>query len=253
LEGRLSGKCFKNCIAACVWDDRYGSNLLQQTGVAVGCLFFRLIKFIMYMKTLIICDVQNDFLSGGSLEVPAGNEIIPVINRIQRYFELVIATQDWHPPNHISFASNHRDKRPFDNIEWQGMKQTLWPDHCVQGSSGAEFHPELEMNKAEAIFRKGMDSEIDSYSGFYDNGHKKDTGLAGYLLRRGSKELFICGLAADVCVWYSIVDACKIGFSVVLVEDATKPIDEKEFVNIKQEMQRLGVKIITSTDLQDVL
>jgi nicotinamidase/pyrazinamidase len=205
------------------------------------------------MKTLIICDVQNDFLPGGSLEVPKGDEIIPVINRVQQEFELVIATQDWHPSNHISFASNHPDKRPFDKIEWQGMEQVLWPDHCVQGSKGAEFHQALELNKVEAIFRKGMDSEIDSYSGFYDNGHKKDTGLAGYLRGRNSKELFFCGLAADVCVWYSILDACNNGFSVTLLEDATKPINMKDFEDIKKKMQQLGVRILFSADLQDVL
>lgn len=114
------------------------------------------------MKTLIIIDVQNDFVPGGSLEVPDGDQIIPVINSIQGYFDLVIATQDWHPQNHISFASNHKGKKPFETIEWRGMDQILWPDHCVQNTKGAEFHPELNLKKTEAIFRKGMEPEIDS-------------------------------------------------------------------------------------------
>jgi nicotinamidase/pyrazinamidase len=201
------------------------------------------------MKTLIITDVQNDFLPGGSLEVPKGDEIIPVINRIQDKFDLVIATQDWHPNNHVSLASNHKNKKPFDKIEWQGMEQILWPDHCVQGTKGAEFHPDLEMKKIEAVFRKGMDREIDSYSGFYDNGHNKNTGLAGYLRERNANEIYFCGLAADFCVYFSALDALKEGFSVTFIEDATKPIDKEEFANKKDEMKRLGVKIISSNEI----
>jgi nicotinamidase/pyrazinamidase len=206
-------------------------------------------KSIGTMKTLIITDVQNDFLPGGSLEVPKGDEIIPVINRIQDKFNLVVATQDWHPGNHISLASNHKNKKPFDKIEWQGMEQILWPDHCVQGTRGAEFHPALEMKKAEAIFRKGMDREIDSYSGFYDNGHKKNTGLAGYLRERNASEIYFCGLAADFCVYFSAIDALKEGFSVTFIEDATKPIDKEEYAKKKEEMKRLGVKIIFSHEI----
>ncbi|MCF8226587.1 MAG: bifunctional nicotinamidase/pyrazinamidase [Bacteroidales bacterium] len=203
------------------------------------------------MKTLVIIDVQNDFLPGGSLEVPGGDEIIPVINRIQDKFGLVIATQDWHPANHISFASNHEDKQPFDEIEWKGMTQVLWPDHCVQDTPGAGFHTALNMTQVEAIFRKGMDRQLDSYSGFYDNGHEKSTGLAGYLRERDAKELFFCGLAADVCVWYTILDACKEGFSVTLIEDATKPINEEAFVKIKEEMKSLGAALITSDEIEE--
>jgi nicotinamidase/pyrazinamidase len=202
------------------------------------------------MKTLLIIDVQNDFLPGGSLEVPKGDEIIRVINRIQDKFDLVVATQDWHPANHISFASNHKDRKPFEEIELNGMSQILWPDHCVQNSFGSRFHQDLNMTKAEAIFRKGMDRQIDSYSGFYDNGRKKNTGLTGYLRERKAEELYFCGLAADVCVWYSVLDACKEGFSVTLVEDATKPIDEKAFGGIKKKMKDLGVKILTSEEIE---
>jgi nicotinamidase/pyrazinamidase len=127
------------------------------------------------MKTLIIVDVQNDFMPGGRLEVPESNRIIPVINRIQNYYDLIVATQDWHPINHKSFASNHPVRKPFDTIMLNGIKQTLWPDHCVQGSEGAAFHPGLETNRISAIFRKGMDPEIDSYSGFYDNNQQLST------------------------------------------------------------------------------
>ncbi len=190
--------------------------------------------------------MQVDFMPGGALAVPEGNEIIPVINNLQEKFDLVIATQDWHPENHVSFASNHENKNPFDTIDWQEMEQVLWPDHCVQNTSGADFHPQLEMKKVEAIFRKGMNWKIDSYSGFYDNGHKKNTGLAGYLRERKAVELYFCGLAADFCVYFSIKDALKEGFSVTLIEDATKPINPKNFENIKKELTEKGCKIISS-------
>jgi nicotinamidase/pyrazinamidase len=142
------------------------------------------------MKTLVIIDAQNDFMPGGALEVPEGDQIIPVINQIQESFDLVIATQDWHSENHISFASNHKDKKPFNKIQWQDMEQVLWPNHCVQNTKGADFHPGLNTKKIEAIFRKGIDPEIDSYSGFYDNGHKKNTGLSGFLRARQANDLF---------------------------------------------------------------
>ena len=151
------------------------------------------------MKTLIIVDVQNDFIPGGALEVPEGDQIIPVINSIQEKFDLVVATQDWHPANHSSFASNHDGMKPFGKIEWRGAEQILWPDHCVINSKGADFHPDLKMDKVEAVFRKGMDWKIDSYRGFFDNGHEKNTGLVGYLRERNAGELYFCGLAADFC------------------------------------------------------
>ncbi len=201
------------------------------------------------MKTLIIIDIQNDFIPGRALEVPGGDKIIPVINRLQEKFDLVIATQDWHPENHMSFASSHQDRKPFDTIEWKGMNQILWPDHCVQNSLGAELHPELDARKVEAIFRKGMDKNIDSYSGFYDNGHEKNTGLTGYLREPSSLDLHFCGLAADVCVNFSIQDALKEGFSANLIEDATCPIDANKFEKIKKELASKGCKIINSRDI----
>jgi len=201
------------------------------------------------MKTLVIIDAQNDFMPGGSLEVPGGDEIIPAINGLQEKFELVIATQDWHPQDHVSFASNHEGKKPFDTLRWHEMDQVMWPDHCVMNSWGAELHKALHTKKIEAIFRKGMDREIDSYSGFYDNGHKKNTGLKGYLRERKADKLYFCGLAADVCVQFSIRDAIDEGFSVTLVEDATRAIDDDEYQSIREELKSKGCSFVHSTEL----
>lgn len=201
------------------------------------------------MKTLVLIDVQNDFMPGGSLEVKNGDSIIPVINKIIPKFDLVVATQDWHPQSHKSFASNHQDKKAFDEILLNGNKQTLWPDHCVQNTHGAEFHPQLKTNSIEAIFRKGMDSEIDSYSGFYDNNHQKNTGLAGYLREKKANTLYFCGLAADICVYYSMIDAVKKNFEVHLLEDATQALDPKCFKNQIDEYNKLGIRIMNSNDL----
>jgi nicotinamidase/pyrazinamidase len=198
------------------------------------------------MKALLILDVQNDFMPGGSLGVPDGHLIVPLINKLQKYFNLVVATQDWHPQNHKSFASNHPDKKPFDETYLNGIKQILWPDHCVQGSKGAEFHPDLEINKISAIFRKGMDPEMDSYSGFYDNGHLTGTGLSGYLKDKGITELYFCGLAADICVYYSIKDSLAEGFSSTLIEDATRPLSNDDFARIKNGLAKTGVHIVNS-------
>jgi nicotinamidase/pyrazinamidase len=195
------------------------------------------------MKTLIIVDVQNDFITGGSLAVPMGDEVIPVINRIQERFDLVLATQDWHPRDHGSFASSHAGKNPFEMTDLFGLEQVLWPDHCVQGTYGAAFAPSLLTDRIEAIFRKGMDPSIDSYSGFYDNGHRKNTGLAGYLREKGAGELFICGLAGDYCVYYTANDALLEGFQVTLVEDACRPLDPGRFDLLKNELLEKGGKI----------
>lgn len=201
------------------------------------------------MKTLIIIDVQNDFVPGGALAVPEGDQVIPVINRILPEFELVVATQDWHPSSHKSFASNHKGKQVFEVIELNGLEQKLWPDHCVQDTSGADFHPGLEVKPIEAIFRKGMDPEIDSYSGFFDNGHRKSTGLAGYLKDKGATELYFCGLAGDICVYFSIIDALKEGFPATLIEDAARALDDDAFKQIKAEIKKNGGKIVSSGEL----
>lgn len=198
------------------------------------------------MNALLIVDVQNDFIPGGSLPVPQGDEIIPLINSLQKAFNLVVATQDWHPAQHKSFASSHAGKKPFDIIMLHGLEQVLWPDHCIQGSTGAAFHHTLMMNKVEAIFRKGMESEIDSYSGFYDNGHKKSTGLAGYLREHKVKKIFICGLAADYCVFYTAKDALQENFDTYIIEDATRAINPRDFEKAKSIIQAEGGQLIES-------
>lgn len=153
------------------------------------------------MKALIIIDVQNDFMPKGTLPVTKGDIIVPLINQIMPHFDLIIATQDWHPPNHMSFAANHPGKHPFDKINLDGIEQTLWPNHCVQGTFGAQFHPKLNTNSIETIFRKGTDSNIDSYSGFYDHLKKKKTGLAGYLREKEADVLFFLRvMRRDLCL-----------------------------------------------------
>ena len=201
------------------------------------------------MKTLLIIDVQNDFMPGGSLAVPDADKIVPVINSIQHKFDLVVAAQDWHPHDHVSFASNHEGKSNFDEIELHGKSQILWPDHCVQESEGAKFHSDLNTQKWEAIFRKGTDKEIDSYSAFYDNGHLKSTGLADYLKEKGTSQLFLCGLAADICVYFSTYDAFKEGFACFFIEDASQPLNADECEELKKKMTYLGVQIISSDEI----
>lgn len=196
------------------------------------------------MKTLIIMDAQNDFMPGGTLAVPNGDVIVPVINKIINNFDLVVATQDWHPANHKSFASNHTGKHAFEKIMLNGIEQTLWPDHCVQGTPGAAFHPDLDTRPVEAIFRKGINPTIDSYSGFYDNCHQKSTGLAGYLHEKKVSDLYFSGLCADICVYFTIQDALIEGFNCFLIEDATQPLDQTEFQTLRNKLLYQGVKII---------
>ena len=201
------------------------------------------------MKTLIIIDVQNDFMPGGSLAVPGGNIIVPVINRIQSHFDLILATQDWHPFNHKSFASNHYGTKPFDRIVLHGSLQTLWPDHCIQGTHGAELDKTLDSDRIAGIFRKGMNPEVDSYSGFYDNNHQLSTGLSGYLKDKGVNEICFCGLAADICVYYTILDSILEGFSATFIEDASSPLYPDKLDDIKCELAKVGVRIINSNEL----
>lgn len=196
------------------------------------------------MKALIIVDVQYDFLPGGSLEVPRGDEIIPIINNIQKDYDLVVATQDWHPAEHLSFASQHGGKLPFEQIDLQGLDQILWPDHCVQESYGSEISEELNTSRIEAIFRKGMDPNIDSYSGFYDNGKRKDTGLSGYLKARKIDEVHVCGLAADFCVYFTAMDSIAEGFKTSIISKATKAIDKGEFMEKKNTFIQAGGTLI---------
>lgn len=201
------------------------------------------------MKTLVIVDVQNDFMPGGSLAVPDADRIIPVINELQNHFDLIIATQDWHPQDHISFASNHPGMTPFEKVAMEGMEETLWPDHCVQGTPGAVLYPAMESNRIAVIFRKGMNPSVDSYSGFYDNHRKISTGLSGYLKEKGVSKVYFCGLAADICVYFTIKDALKEGFSARLIEDASQPLNMLNYKKIKEELASKGVRILNSRDI----
>ncbi|RSK45322.1 bifunctional nicotinamidase/pyrazinamidase [Hymenobacter rigui] len=194
------------------------------------------------MKALLLIDIQLDFLPGGSLAVPGGHEILPLVNQLQPRYELVVATQDWHPANHQSFASQHPGHPVFSQIDLHGLPQTLWPDHCVQGTPGAEFSPQLDQHRIEAIFRKGTSPEIDSYSGFFDNGHRKSTGLADYLRGRGVQEVHVCGLAADYCVYFSALDALQEGFAVVFLEAATRAISPEGYQQARRQLEQRGAQ-----------
>jgi nicotinamidase/pyrazinamidase len=174
---------------------------------------------------LIVIDVQNDFCPGGALGVPRGDEVVPIINRLAARFRHVVLTQDWHPSGHFSFASRHPGTKPFETIAADYRPQVLWPDHCVQDSSGAAFHPALHIPHAALVVRKGMNPAIDSYSAFYENDRKTPTGLVGYLRDRGLLRLFLAGLAFDFCVRYSAEDANREGFEVAVFEDACRSID----------------------------
>ena len=174
---------------------------------------------------LLVIDVQNDFCPGGALAVADGDAVVPVINRLAARFNHVVLTQDWHPPGHSSFATSHPGAAAFDTISMPYGQQTLWPDHCIQGTPGAAFHPQLAADRAELVIRKGFRTAIDSYSAFYENDRRTPTGLAGYLRGRGLRRIFLAGLATDYCVHYSAVDARRLGFDTVLVEAGCRAID----------------------------
>jgi nicotinamidase/pyrazinamidase len=174
---------------------------------------------------LLIIDVQNDFCPGGALAVADGDAVVPVVNRLIERFDHVVLTQDWHPSGHSSFATAHPGSAPFETIGMAYGQQTLWPDHCIQGTPGAAFHPKLATERAELVIRKGFRSAIDSYSAFYENDRRTPTGLAGYLRERGLRRIFLAGLATDFCVHYSAMDARRLGFDTVLIEDGCRAID----------------------------
>lgn len=203
------------------------------------------------MKALIIVDIQNDFLPGGALAVRDGGRIIPVVNALLSKFEMVIATQDWHPANHGSFASNHVNKKPGEIITLHGLKQVLWPDHCIQDSQGAQFSEKLNSDVIQMVFQKGTDPNVDSYSGFYDNGKKKDTGLKIFLKSHGVKEVFIVGLATDYCVKFTAIDALGAGFATSVISDATRAVNLEPDDGEKalSEMREKGIKIIESSSI----
>ncbi len=205
----------------------------------------------MPRKALIIVDVQNDFCPGGSLAVPEGDVVVPVINRIQSLFDVVVATQDWHPLNHISFAVNHPGKQVGDVVEIDGLLQVLWPVHCVQNSPGAEFHPQLDTSRIAHVIRKGTDPRIDSYSGFFDNARRRDTGLASLLWDLGVDEVAICGLATDYCVKYTALDAHELGFATAVIVDACRGVGLRsdDVPEAIRQMESRGIKIVFAGEL----
>ncbi len=203
------------------------------------------------MKALVLVDIQNDFMPGGALPVPGGDAVVPIANRMAARAPLVVATQDWHPPDHGSFASNHPGRKPYDVTELNGLEQILWPDHCVQDTRGAAFVKGLETSAIERVFRKGTDPRIDSYSGFFDNGHRKATGLGDFLRDRGIDEVYVAGVATDYCVKFTALDARELGLRTVLVEDGCRGVDvnEGDVSRAIAEMRRAGVTLMRSTDL----
>jgi nicotinamidase/pyrazinamidase len=200
------------------------------------------------MDALLVVDIQNDFLPGGALGVPDGDQVIPLINRLIECFALVLATQDWHPANHGSFAANHPDRRPGEVIDLYGLTQVLWPVHCVQGSPGADFSVQLRTERFSKVFRKGIDPEIDSYSGFFDNGRKRSTGLVEYLRDQEVSALFICGLATDYCVKFSTLDSIGSGFRTCVIEDACRGVELKpgDSATALAEIREAGALIVKS-------
>lgn len=198
---------------------------------------------------LVVIDVQNDFCPGGALAVPGGDAVVPVINRLQGHFDTVVLTQDWHQADHKSFASNH-GLQAFSTTAMPYGEQVLWPDHCVQGTRGAELHPELELTRAHLLVRKGFRADIDSYSAFFENDRQTATGLAGYLRERGIEAVTLTGLATDFCVAYSALDAVRLGFRVSLVDDACRAIDlEGSLPARMSEMRDAGVRILRSAEI----
>ncbi|MEX0723399.1 MAG: bifunctional nicotinamidase/pyrazinamidase [Gracilimonas sp.] len=202
------------------------------------------------MKALLIVDVQNDFCPTGALAVPGGDEVIEPINNLMDSFDCVVQTQDWHPKDHLSFASNHSDKEPFNTTKMGYGEQVLWPDHCVQGTKGAEFHPGLRTQPSQLIVRKGFRKHIDSYSAFFENDQETVTGLHGYLQERNVNELVVTGLATDFCVKWTVLDALKLGYKVTLAQDAVRGIDMDGSVDeAMKEMEDAGVTVKNSNEI----
>jgi nicotinamidase/pyrazinamidase len=203
------------------------------------------------MKALVLVDIQNDFLPGGALAVSDGDKIISIANELQPLFPLVVATQDWHPADHGSFAANHPGKKVFEQIDLSGLPQTLWPVHCVQNTKGVELAAALNRDRITKVFPKGTDAGIDSYSGLFDNGHRKSTGLGEWLKAQGVTEVYVCGLATDYCVKFTALDAVQFGFKTYLIEDASRGVNlqPSDVSNAIAEMKRAGVTTVQSTDL----
>ena len=205
----------------------------------------------MSMDALILVDIQNDFVPGGALAVPEGDQIVPTVNRLQRCFDLIVETQDWHPANHGSFANNHARRQPGDLVNLNGRPQILWPDHCVQNTSGADFVPALDQTRWSKVFPKGTRPEIDSYSGFFDNGRRNATGLGDYLQERGATDVYVAGLATDYCVQFTALDARHLGFKTTLIDDAARGVELKpgDVARAINEMKNAGVAVVTSVSV----
>lgn len=203
------------------------------------------------MTALVLVDIQNDFLPGGALAVPEGDQIIPIVNSLLPRFELIVATQDWHPPGHASFAANHPGRKPYEQIDLDGLPQTLWPVHCVQNTGGALFAPGLDTRRVVRVFPKGTDPRIDSYSGLFDNGHRQSTGLAEWLRERGVSGIDVVGLATDYCVKFTALDAAQEGFRVHLIEDACRGVNlaPDDTDRALDQMRHAGVRVIRSGDV----
>jgi nicotinamidase/pyrazinamidase len=202
------------------------------------------------MNALLLIDLQNDFLPGGALPVPEGDRVIPVANRLQPAFPLVVATQDWHPRDHGSFAIRHPGRNPGELGELAGLPQVLWPVHCVQGTPGAAFAPGLDTMRVARVFPKGTDATIDSYSGFFDNGHRKTTGLGDYLRQQGVTDIFLAGLATDYCVKFTALDARALGFNTHLFTDACRGVElhPGDVARALADMHAVGVRLLTSAE-----
>jgi nicotinamidase/pyrazinamidase len=199
-------------------------------------------------RALILVDLQNDFVPGGALAVRQGDQVIPIANQLASQFKIVVATQDWHPANHASFAANHPGKQIGQIIELNGLQQVLWPVHCVQNTPGANFVPTLAADKITRIFQKGTDPAIDSYSGFFDNGHRRKTGLGDWLSEQNVRDVYVLGLATDYCVKFTALDARQLGFNVFLIEDACRGVDLKpgDITRAIEEMKVAGVEVVQS-------
>jgi len=203
------------------------------------------------MKALIIVDVQNDFVEGGPMAVAGGKGIVPRINQLQPEYDLVVATKDWHPEDHGSFAENHEGRNPGEVVDLNGLDQILWPTHCIQESPGAEFVPGLNTEKLDKVIFKGTDAGIDSYSGFFDNGKRKATGLGDYLKEKGITEVHVLGLATDYCVKFTALDAVALGFKTALIADASRGVDLQpgDVDQAIEEMRNAGIEVFQTEDV----
>lgn len=202
-------------------------------------------------QALILVDIQNDFVSGGALPAPEGNAVVPAANQAMEAFDIIAATQDWHPPDHVSFAGRHEGRKPGDIITINGMQQVLWPDHCVQNTRGAEFVNGLEADKISKVFHKGVDRDIDSYSGFFDNEHRRATGLGEFLKQEGVEEIFVMGLATDYCVKFTALDAIRLGFAVKVIKEGVRGVEvnKGDCEKALKEMSDAGVMLISINKL----